>query len=99
LMNMVSSSAAKSGLTIKDMGEDIEAGGSDHESFWAKGVPAVMFHTGIHADVHQVTDDESKIDYDKMEQITKLVFQLGYTVANQRERFKVDKLPDEVSGL
>jgi hypothetical protein len=92
---MISASAAKSSIKVIDKGSDIEAGGSDHESFWAKGVPAVMFHTGIHADVHQVTDDEAKIDYDKMEQITKMVFHLGYTVANLKERFTVEKSPDQ----
>jgi hypothetical protein len=49
-----------------------------------------MFHTGIHADLHQKTDDENRIDYDKMEQVIKLVFQVGYQVANQRERFTID---------
>ncbi|HUX97328.1 MAG TPA: M20/M25/M40 family metallo-hydrolase [Bacteroidales bacterium] len=87
---MISSAAAKNGLKIIDKGEDIEAGGSDHESFWNKGVPAVMFHTGVNADTHRITDEESRIDYDKMEQITKLVFQLGYDVANKRERIRID---------
>lgn len=95
LMKMINSSAGATSMKVIDKGDDIEAGGSDHESFWAKGVPAVMFHTGIHADVHQVSDDEAKIDYDKMEQITKMVFHLGYTVANRRERFVVEKRPDQ----
>jgi hypothetical protein len=91
LMKTLSSAAVTTGIKVIDKGEDIEAGGSDHESFWAKGVTALMFHTGIHKDVHEITDDEAKIDYDKMEQVTKLVFLLGYEVANQRQRFKVDK--------
>ena len=90
LMKIISGSAEKTDIKVIDMGENIEAGGSDHESFWAKDVPAVLFHTGIHADLHQKTDDENKIDYDKMEQVTKLVFQVGYQVANQRERFRID---------
>jgi len=90
LMKIISGSAEKTGMKVIDMGEDIEAGGSDHESFWAKDVTAVMFHTGLHADLHQETDDENRIDYDKMEQVTKLVFQVGYQVANQRERFMID---------
>ncbi|MBI5008533.1 MAG: M20/M25/M40 family metallo-hydrolase [Bacteroidia bacterium] len=95
LMKLITSAADKSSLKVIDKGEDIEAGGSDHESFWDKGVPAVMFHTGIHSDVHQVTDDEAKIDYDKMEQITKMVFSLGYAVANQRVPFKVENREEE----
>jgi hypothetical protein len=95
LMKIISGSADKEGIRVIDMGEDIEAGGSDHESFWAKGIPAIMFHTGIHADLHQKTDDEDKIDYDKMEQITKLVFLVGYEVANRRERFAIDNTATE----
>jgi len=90
LMKIISGSAKKTDIKVIDMGADIEAGGSDHESFWAKDVPAVMFHTGIHSDLHQKTDDENRIDYDKMEQVIKLVFQVGYQVANQRERFTID---------
>jgi hypothetical protein len=29
---------------------------SDHYSFVSKGIPAVFFFTGLHADYHQVTD-------------------------------------------
>lgn len=93
LMKIISRSAEKTGIKVKNMGDNIEAGGSDHESFWAKDVPAVLFHTGIHADLHQKTDDATKIDYDKMEQVTKLAFQIGYQVANQRERFRIDNPP------
>ena len=87
---MIESAAVKNGLKIIDKGEDIEAGGSDHESFWAKGVPAVMFHTGLNADTHRISDDESKIDYVKMEQVTRLVFQLGYNIANRPDRIRID---------
>jgi Zn-dependent M28 family amino/carboxypeptidase len=90
LMKIISRSAEKTGIKVIDMGDDIESGESDHESFWAKGVPAVMFHTGVHADIHQKTDDGNKIDYNKMEQVTKLVFRIGFQVANQRERFRID---------
>jgi hypothetical protein len=90
LMPVIYGSAEMTGIEVIDMGEDIEAGGSDHESFWAKGIPAVMFHTGIHSDLHKKTDDENRIDYDKMEQVTKLVFRIGYQVANRRERLKID---------
>jgi len=36
LMKTLSSAAEKTGIKVTDMGEDIEAGGSDHESFWAR---------------------------------------------------------------
>ena len=36
---------------------------SDHSSWWRAGVPAVILHTGLHADYHKVTDEAAKIDY------------------------------------
>jgi hypothetical protein len=91
LAKIIEKSAAKTGMSIRDMGPDIEAGGSDHESFWEKDVTAVMFHTGVNADTHQATDDVERIDFDKMEQVTKLAFLIGYEVANRRERITIDK--------
>ncbi len=35
-------------------------------------------------------DDVDRIDFDKMEKVSKLVFLLGYKAANQRERIKLD---------
>jgi len=96
LAGMLNASASTAGIKIIDKGKDLEYGGSDHESFWAKGVPAIFFHSGVHPDTHQVTDDLVKIDFDKMEKVSKMVFLLGYKVANEKERFVVDNpLPAE----
>jgi hypothetical protein len=92
LTNMMNSSAKKTGLKIIDMGEDIQLGTSDHASFMAKGVPAFCFNTGTHSDLHGVRDDLDRIDFDKMEMVSKMVFLLGYEVANQRERIVLDGL-------
>lgn len=91
LDKIIKKAASRTGMSIRDMGADIEAGGSDHESFWDKGVPAIMFHTGVHADTHQLTDDVDRIDFEKMEQVTKLVFLTGYEVANRKERIQLNK--------
>jgi hypothetical protein len=72
------------------MGTDLKIGSSDHASFVAKGVPAFLFISGIHSDLHTIRDDVEKIDFDKMEKVSKMVFLLGYKVANQRERIKLD---------
>jgi len=73
-----------------DKGEDLELGTSDHAPFWEKGVPAIFFHSGIHADLHSIRDDVEKIDFDKMESVSKMVFLLGYQVANQKKRITLD---------
>jgi hypothetical protein len=90
LNKMLTESAQNVGIRVIDKGKDLEYGGSDHESFWAKGVPAIFFHSGVHPDVHKITDDIEKIDFDKMEKVSKMVFLLGYKVANEKTRFVVD---------
>ena len=87
IVNMV---AEKTDLKIKDMGPDLEIGSSDHESFRENGVPAFLFNSGLHADLHTTRDDVDMIDFDKMEKVSKMVFLFGYTVANQKERIKID---------
>ena len=90
LQGMVYGSAEKMGITVIDKGEDLELGTSDHAPFWEKGVPAIFFHSGIHADLHSIRDDVEKIDFDKMESVSKMVFLLGYQVANQKKRITLD---------
>ena len=51
-------------------------GGSDHMSFWGKDIPAVFFFSGIHPDLHRPGDDADKIEYDKMQKICQLVYEL-----------------------
>jgi hypothetical protein len=91
LLNIMSSAAKNTGVRVTDMGKDLPVGSSDQASFIAKGVPALFFNSGIHSDLHQIGDDTDKIDFDKMEKVSKMVFLLGYKVANQRHRFKLDK--------
>jgi hypothetical protein len=45
-------SARETGLSILDIGKNLEFGSSDHASLSTKGVPWIFFHSGIHADLH-----------------------------------------------
>ena len=90
LMRMLNSSAETAEIKVIDMGEDMELGSSDHVNFTAKGVPAFLFNSGIHSDLHGVGDDIDRIDFDKMEKVSKLAFLLGYKAANQRKRIMLD---------
>jgi len=60
-------------------------GGSDHLSFLDKGIPAVFFFSGHHQDLHRPTDDPEKIEYDKMQKISQLVYELTMELANKEE--------------
>ena len=57
-------------------------GDSDHSSFNDKGIPNVHFFSGVHKDLHLPTDDAEKIDYEKMQKIINLVYDLTYKCAN-----------------
>jgi hypothetical protein len=87
---MLAEAARQTGVKVIDMGSNLQLGTSDHASFIEKGVPGLLFISGIHADLHSIRDDADKIDYDKMEQVSGMAFLLGYRIANRRERIKID---------
>ena len=55
---------------------------SDHWPFIQRGVPGVWVHTGLHPDYHTLYDRPEKINYPKMEKITRLVYQAAWDLAN-----------------
>lgn len=66
---------------------------SDHWPFLQHGVPAVWFHTGLHPDYHTQYDRPEKINYDKMEKVTRLVHQVSWTIANADARPRMTPRP------
>ena len=64
---------------------------SDHYNFAKKGIPAIFFFNGIHADYHQSTDTPDKIEYDALAKRAQLAFVLAWELANRPERIKVDR--------
>ncbi len=56
---------------------------SDNWPFLHRGVPAILFHTGLHPDYHTPNDTPEKINYDKMEKIVRLVHAVSWTLANR----------------
>ncbi len=63
---------------------------SDHYNFVKKDIPVLFFTTGLHTDYHTPGDVIEKINFDKMEKITEALFQIGFTVANNKKRLKVN---------
>jgi hypothetical protein len=59
---------------------------SDHWPFIQHGVPGVWIFTGLHPDYHQPGDRPEKINYEKMEKIARLVYQMSWQIANQDAR-------------
>ena len=71
---------------------------SDHYSYARYGIPVVFFTTGSHRDYHMVTDEPQYIDYPKYARVTKLVMDVGRTVADLEQRVVVDKPKPELGA-
>lgn len=63
---------------------------SDHYNFVEKDIPVLFFTTGLHSDYHTPGDIVEKLDFSKMELITRTMFEIGLDVANRRNRPAVD---------
>lgn len=63
---------------------------SDHYNFAKHGIPVAFFFNGVHDDYHQPTDDVEKIEFDKIQRVAKLVFYMGWDIANRDKRLVVD---------
>lgn len=71
---------------------------SDHFHYAVNGIPIVFWFDGVHEDYHRPTDHADKIDYAKMEKVTRTIFLTLWELTDLRERPKVDKqLPPELT--
>ncbi len=59
---------------------------SDHWNYAKHGIPIIFYFDGTHVDYHKPTDTVDKIDFKKMTQITRLVFETGWRIANLDHR-------------
>lgn len=71
---------------------------SDHYNYARKGVPIIFYFDGEHEDYHRPGDEVSKIDFQKMEKVSRTIFLTGWEIANLAARPKVDKqLPAQLN--
>jgi len=64
---------------------------SDHYNFAKNNVPVIFYFNGTHDDYHQPSDTPDKIEYDLLENRTRLVFHTAWEVANRDKRIISDK--------
>jgi len=64
---------------------------SDHYNFAKNNIPVIFYFNGTHDDYHQPSDTADKIEYDLLENRTRLVFYTAWEVANRDARIVVDK--------
>jgi hypothetical protein len=63
---------------------------SDHYNFAIKGIPAIFFFNGTHADYHRPSDTIDKIQFDKMTSIGRHIFHLIWELGNREEAIEVN---------
>lgn len=64
---------------------------SDHYMYAQKGVPIAFYFTGVHEDYHRLSDHVEKIDFVKMEQVARLIYNTLWELAELKQRPKADK--------
>jgi hypothetical protein len=63
---------------------------SDHYNFVTKDIPVLFFSSGIHTDYHTPGDVVEKLDFKKMELVSRTMYNIGFTIANRKTRLTVD---------
>ena len=63
---------------------------SDHYNFAKNNIPVIFYFNGVHEDYHKTTDTIEKIDFNKIEKITRFVFLTAWELANREERIKLN---------
>lgn len=59
---------------------------SDHWNFGKHNIPFIFYFTGTHEDYHDLGDTPDKVDYPRLESISRLIFGTAWQLANQDER-------------
>lgn len=54
---------------------------SDHKHFIDKGIPVMVFFTGLHPDYHTERDTPDKIDYENLSIITQIIFESLFNIS------------------
>lgn len=71
---------------------------SDHFHYAQNGIPIVFWFDGEHEDYHGPGDHPDKIDYQKMEKVTRTIFLTMIELSDLKQRPAVDKkLPSELT--
>ena len=71
---------------------------SDHYNFAKNNIPVIFYFNGTHDDYHRPSDTVEKIQYDLLENRSKLVFYTAWELANRDQRIIVDKAEEKSSG-
>jgi hypothetical protein len=64
---------------------------SDHYNYARKDIPVIFYFDGDHEDYHRQSDSVDKIDFEKLERVTRTIYATAWELANRAKRPVVDK--------
>ncbi|EAR01162.1 M28 family metallopeptidase [Maribacter sp. HTCC2170] len=64
---------------------------SDHYNFAKNNIPIIFYFNGTHDDYHRPSDTADKINYDLLENRSRLIFHTAWEIANRDQKVIVDK--------
>lgn len=68
---------------------------SDHYNFAERGIPAIFYFNGTHADYHKPTDTADKIDFEALAKRAQLAFCTAWDIANRNTRIHADMIQEK----
>jgi hypothetical protein len=66
---------------------------SDHYQYAQKGIPVAFFFSGLHEDYHRPSDEVDRIDFVKLQKITRTVLAVAWALGNAPARPALDVPP------
>ena len=63
---------------------------SDHYNYARKGIPVIFYFGGVDDEYHRPGDSIDKIDFEKMEKVSRTIFLTAWELANAPHRPRVD---------
>ncbi|MEQ1894072.1 MAG: M28 family peptidase, partial [Planctomycetota bacterium] len=86
-------------LSVSLSGQGV--GGSDHQTFLKREIPALHVFTGLHADYHRPSDDHERFEAEGAEKVTNLVLDLVDALPRQTLAFvpaPKETTPNQAAG-
>ena len=65
---------------------------SDHRNFYEKGIPSVMFTSGVHRDYRTVRDTPDKLDYSQMARLAEYVYSMALELSDRDARIAMNPM-------
>jgi hypothetical protein len=59
---------------------------SDQFAFMKEGIPGIFFFSGLHSNLHTPSDEPDQVNSDKAARVARIIFYLGYEVAQDDEK-------------